>query len=85
MIENVIERAMILNPLGPLIYKHLMPGQQRKTVEFQKQSAETDTVDEVIYRYIRRVLSITKGQVNGTFGANAWLDINPSTSRNRMK
>jgi DNA-binding NtrC family response regulator len=46
---------------------------------------ETDNLDEVISRHIRRVLSKTKGKVNGPDGAAAFLGINPSTLRNRMK
>ena len=84
-LENVIERAMILNPTGPLTFEHLNPEQKMKTLEFHGQSEETDNLDAEIYRHIRRVLSKTKGKVNGPDGAAALLGINPSTLRNRMK
>ncbi len=84
-LENVIERAMILNPTGSLTFEHLNPEQKKKTLEMGVQSEEIDNLDEVISRQIRRVLSKTKGKVNGPDGAAAFLGINPSTLRNRMK
>jgi transcriptional regulator with GAF, ATPase, and Fis domain len=84
-LENVIERAMILNPTGSLTFEHLNPEQKKKTLEMGVQSEEIDNLDEVISRHIRRVLSKTKGKVNGPDGAAAFLGINPSTLRNRMK
>ncbi len=76
---------MILNPKGPLTFEHLNQGQPKKTLELEGQSEETDNLDEVISRHIHRVLSKTKGKVNGPDGAAAFLGINPSTLRNRMK
>jgi len=84
-LENVIERAMILNPTGPLTFEHLNPVQKMKTLELYGQSEETDNLDEVITRHIRRILSKTKGKVHGPDGAAASLGVNPSTLRNRMK
>ena len=84
-LENVIERALILNPTGPLTFEHLNLGQPKKALELRGQSEETDNLDELISRHIRRVLSKTKGKVNGPDGAAAFLGINPSTLRNRMK
>jgi transcriptional regulator with GAF, ATPase, and Fis domain len=37
-LENVIERALIINPTGPLTFEHLYLGQSRKTVKFKPQS-----------------------------------------------
>jgi transcriptional regulator with GAF, ATPase, and Fis domain len=84
-LENVIERATILNPTGPLTFEYLNPEQKMKTLELHRQSEETDNLDAGISRHIRRVLSKTKGKVNGPDGAAALLGINPSTLRNRMK
>jgi len=82
---NVIERALILNPTGPLTFEHLNPSQPKETLELREYSEETDNIDEVLSRHIRRVLSKTNGKVNGTDGAAALLGINPSTLRNRMR
>jgi transcriptional regulator with GAF, ATPase, and Fis domain len=84
-LENVIERAMILNPIGPLTFEHLNLAQPKKAMELQEQIEETDNLDDIVSRHIRRVLSKTKGRVNGPDGAAAFLGINPSTLRNRMK
>jgi len=84
-LENVIERALILKPTGPLTFEHLNLKQPNKTLELLGESEETDNLDEVISRHISRVLSRAKGKVNGPKGAAALLGINPSTLRNRMK
>lgn len=84
-LENVIERALILNPTGPLTFEYLNLGQPEKSLELRGQSEKTENLDEVISRHIRRVLSKTKGKVNGSDGAAVLLKINPSTLRNRMK
>jgi transcriptional regulator with GAF, ATPase, and Fis domain len=84
-LENIIERALILNPTGPLTFECLNLGQPKLTLELHGQSEETDNLDAVITRHIRRVLSKTKGKVHGQDGAAAFLGINPSTLRNRMK
>jgi len=84
-LENVIERSLILNPSGPINFENLNLRQLKKNVELGVQSEEIDNLDEVISRQIRRVLSKTKGKVNGPDGAAAFLGINPSTLRNRMK
>jgi transcriptional regulator with PAS, ATPase and Fis domain len=84
-LENVIERALILNPKGPLTFAHLNLRQPNKSLELSGQIEEDGKLDQVISRHIRRVLSRTKGKVNGPDGAAAVLGINPSTLRNRMK
>ena len=84
-LENVIERALILNPAGPLTFEYLKFGQPEKSPELQQQGEGTDNLDEVVSRHIRRVLSRTKGKVNGPDGAAVFLGINPSTLRNRME
>ena len=84
-LQNVIERALILNPSGPLTFEHLSLKHPGKTLELGEHSEETDNIDEVLSRHISRVLSKTKGKVNGPDGAAALLGINPSTLRNRMR
>ncbi len=83
-LENIIERAMILNPAGPLTFEHLNPGQPKKSLGSNKLGNTTDNLDTVISQHIRQVLIETKGKVSGHTGAAALLGINPSTLRNRM-
>ena len=84
-LENVIERALILNPAGPLTFENLNLRQPQKSAELREQVGAVDDLDAVVSRHIRRVLSRAKGRVNGPEGAAALLGINPSTLRNRMK
>jgi DNA-binding NtrC family response regulator len=84
-LENIVERAMILNPTGPLTFEHLNPGQNQKTLAPQQQNEATDNLDAVISLHIRRTLKKTQGKVSGSDGAAARLGLNPSTLRNRMR
>jgi DNA-binding NtrC family response regulator len=83
-LENVVERALILNPNGPLGFEYLNLAQQHENLELPEQSKPPGKLDEVISRHIRRVLSMTKGKVHGSGGAAELLGVNPSTLRHRM-
>jgi transcriptional regulator with GAF, ATPase, and Fis domain len=83
-LENIVERALILNPSGPLAFDNLLSGQIKSIKKQQAEREETDNLDEVVSRHIRQVLSRTQGKVHGPDGAAAVLGINPSTLRNRM-
>ncbi|WPD23418.1 MAG: sigma 54-interacting transcriptional regulator [Candidatus Electrothrix scaldis] len=84
---NIVERAMILSPAGPLTFDHLNPVDTKKNTEDMPshQREQALDLDSVISRHIRSVLSQTDGKVNGEDGAAALLGVNPSTLRNRMK
>jgi len=84
-LENVVERALILNPSGPLTFKHIDLAQPPKKVHSPLPGLETDNLDEIISHHIRHVLAETKGKINGSDGAASILGVNPSTLRNRMK
>ena len=84
-LENIVERALILNPTGPLDFESLSLGHPKKASGLQVKSGEADNLDEVIVQHIRQILAKTKGKINGPDGAAALLDINPNTLRNRMK
>ena len=84
-LENVVERALILNPAGPLTFDHLNLSQQKQPMQFKQHPLETENLDDVISHHIRHVLAKTKGKVSGSDGAAAILGVNPSTLRNRMK
>jgi len=84
-LENVIERALILNPKGPLTFETVKPARPEISLELRRQDEKTGNLDAVIARHIRRVLAEANGKVNGPDGAAAVLGINPSTLRNRMK
>jgi len=84
-LENVIERALILNPSGPLEFNHLHLSKPKKAMVKPDPGGEIDTLDVVVSNHIRRALSISKGKINGTDGAAVLLGINPNTLRHRMK
>lgn len=71
--------------MKPQTFENLNFGQPEKPSELRQDSEGTDNLDEVVSQHIRRVLSRTEGKVNGPDGAAAFLGINPSTLRNRMK
>jgi len=83
-LENVVERNLILNPKGPLCFDELSRGMVRNASAFVTEE-KLETLDAVTARYIRRVLSKTKGKINGQGGAAEILGINPNTLRNRMR
>jgi transcriptional regulator with GAF, ATPase, and Fis domain len=84
-LENVIERALILNPNGPLTFEQMGLEQPERTLELPKEMGETDNLDQTVSRHIHKVLNKAMGKVDGPNGAAALLGVNPSTLRNRMK
>lgn len=83
--ENQTERALILNPTNPLTFEQLNLDQPNLLSQMPPRIDETDNLDEFIAGHIRRVLSKTRGKVNGSDGAAVLMGINPSTLRNRMQ
>jgi transcriptional regulator with GAF, ATPase, and Fis domain len=83
-LQNVIERALILHPTGPLTFEHLNLSRQEELSESQGQTVDATNLDVIMSRHIRRVLSITNGKIHGQGGAAELLGINSSTLRNRM-
>ena len=82
-LENVVERAMILNPAGPLDFDFLAT-QEAKAAAGPDGTLEMITLDDVMARHIRLALSKTRGKIHGAGGAAQLLGINPNTLRNRM-
>lgn len=84
-LENVVERALILNPEGPVTFEHMWMDQQENISLEEYKSEETYNLDENVTQLIHRVLKITNYRIHGSGGAADLLGINPSTLRNRMK
>ena len=84
-LENVVERSIILNPRGPLVFDHMNVGSSTSKPVVTSTTEKTGNLDEMISRHIRQILAQTKGKINGPEGAAAILGMNPSTLRNRMK
>ena len=83
-LQNVVERALILNPKGPLTFEHLSRFRQIGELPKKIQTDETTNLDTIISNHIRNVLSRTNGKIHGEYGAAELLGINASTLRNRM-
>ncbi len=82
-LENIVERALILNPTGPLAFDQLnftmeSPGSSDDFL------TETDNLNEMISRHIQKVLDKAGGKIHGPDGAAERLGINANTLRNRM-
>ena len=84
-LQNIVERALILNPSGPLTFEHMDPTIRGKVPLQSETATHIATLDEVASRHIRQVLMKTGGKIHGKGGAAELLGINASTLRNRMK
>jgi transcriptional regulator with GAF, ATPase, and Fis domain len=85
-LENVVERALILNPEGPLGFDSLIDVKPKATANMVVAQESADLgLDSVIAGHIERVLDLTAGRVHGKGGAAEKLGLNPSTLRSRMK
>jgi transcriptional regulator with GAF, ATPase, and Fis domain len=84
-LQNVIERALILNPEGPLAFDGMGRHTLQSAAPVDISPVESYNLDETIAHHISRVLEITNGRINGPDGAAQLLGVNPSTLRNRMK
>lgn len=91
---NVLERAMIQHPAGPLDFRFLAPQscEEVKTPSNQTviidPSHATDKLvplDVMTKKYISHALRITGGKLYGPGGAAELLDINANTLRSKMK
>jgi len=79
-LQNVIERAIIINPEGPIEFDSLTT----KPSSGKLSNMEVINLDKAIAKHIMKVLSLTNGKVHGKDGAADKLGVNPSTLRNRM-
>jgi transcriptional regulator with GAF, ATPase, and Fis domain len=89
-LENMVERALIQNrgqnEKGPLRFEiSALPEQKREKEALPDFDADLPKLDELASRYIRKVLKLTNGRLEGPHGAARILDIHPNTLRNRMK
>jgi len=82
---NIVERAMILNPTGPLDFSKLIPRKEEVSHQLPTHSTSTDNLDRLISNHIRSIVERTNGKVHGPGGAAEILGVNPSSLRNKMK
>lgn len=81
-LENLVERALILKPEGPLDFSILLnPPASPYPPEGDK---KIKPLDEIVRHHILRALDYTDGVISGISGAAQLLGIHPNTMRNRM-
>jgi len=86
-LQNIVERAIILNPEGPLDFARiLLPS--GVDLDRAPEADSTDTIsllDDVVRSHIHKALVRAEGKIHGPGGAAELLGLNASTLRNRMK
>ena len=85
-LENLIERALILNPTGPIDFYYLpFSPDNNATNDKNETGPDILLLDEVISKHIKAVLKMANGKVNGEKGAAKLLGMNASTLRHKMR
>jgi len=85
-LENMVERAMILNPDGPIQFEQLSANPVFEDAA-AKPEAESESLllDDVVSKHVQSVLKRTGGKINGKNGAAKLLGLNPSTLRHKLR
>ena len=81
-LQNIVERALILNPKGPLRFDHILGSSKGRSG--RKPEGKTENLDEINSAHIKKVLNKTGGKIHGPGGAAELLGVNANTLRNRM-
>lgn len=84
-LENIVERELILNPMGPLTFEQI--NHQFSNFTTNDPSFSDDnlvSLDEMTRKHISSALQKTNGKIHGEGGAAELLGINANTLRNRM-
>jgi len=88
-LQNVIERALILSPKGPLDFGNLLPcrpeSDSESSMTLRKKVVTPMTLGDVEKQHIQRVLEQAEGRINGKGGAAELLAIHPNTLRHKMR
>ena len=86
--KNVVEREMILNSRGPLMFIYLSNEEVRPepiTVGNSEAGNFLVKLQEVIMEHILLALESANGHISGPSGAAALLGLNPNTLRSKMQ
>jgi transcriptional regulator with GAF, ATPase, and Fis domain len=78
-LENLVERAIIMNPQGPLRFNGLLPS-----LSTSNEDQKIESLEEVIKNHIVKALCQSNGKISGKGGAAELLMIHPNTLRSRM-
>ncbi len=83
-LQNIVERAMIINPKGPISFEKVFYPDGSSVKEKSSTSKETWNLEEMTALHISKALTKTQGRIHGPDGAANLLGINASTLRNKM-
>ena len=84
-LENIVERALIQYPKGPVRFDGLtLKGPLPDMPAATPAQGPLLTLDEMNAVHIKRALALAGGKINGSGGAAQLLNINPNTLRKRM-
>jgi transcriptional regulator with GAF, ATPase, and Fis domain len=84
-LQNLVERALIRNPQGPLTFEILPHEITSDAIPADVGADSVETLDDIIRRHIRMALYKSRGKIHGRGGAAELLGINPNTLRSRIK
>ena len=85
-LENIVERALIQKSKGTISFDQIIPFNDINDVSSNLHpDEEVLALDNLISMHIKKILTISKGKINGPGGAAEILGINPNTLRNRMQ
>ena len=83
--ENLVERALIVNPKAPLTFDEVgLSARPKETTSLFEDEGGLPPFDEMVSDYIKRVLDATNGKIHGPGGAAEVMAINPSTLRSKI-
>lgn len=91
---NVLERAIIQKPKGPLNFDFISPistedahetGHQTIVVDPNHASDKLVPLEIMTKKYIEHAMRLTGGKLYGPGGAAEMLEVNPNTLRSKMK
>jgi DNA-binding NtrC family response regulator len=83
--ENLVERALIVNPKAQLTFEEVgLPTRPKETTIPFTNEAGLPPFNELVSDYIKRVLNATNGKIHGPGGAAELMAINPSTLRSKI-
>ncbi|MFC1493157.1 sigma-54 interaction domain-containing protein [candidate division KSB1 bacterium] len=83
-LSNIVERAIIINPQGPLDFTQLIPKGKHVAHDSNQPVSSTKNLDKLIASHIQSIVNETKGKIHGSGGAAEILGVNPSSLRNKM-
>ncbi len=85
-LENSVERALIINRGAFLDFSDLMDSEPITPADdLNLRAIGSLKLDEITYRHIEKVMTLTGGRVDGADGAAEILGLKPGTLRHRMR